>query len=120
MKQIIFRADKTLKELIENYAAFNEIDKSKAIRELVKQGLTIKIYNYLERNWKKTVESRKENICDKCKKETNGQIYHINGNINDFTEENIMFICNKCVRDLNKSLRNYNIKERFFKWFFTD
>ena len=42
MEQIIFRADKTLKELIENYAAFNEIDKSKAIRELIKQGLTIK------------------------------------------------------------------------------
>ena len=120
MIKISLRMDDELYRLIEQYAAFINMDFSKVTRELLTEGLMVKSQAKLFLTWKERVKDRPLLLdkCDKCGVIENLSYYHIDGNIDDFTTENIAIICNGDLRKLQKSIMRYNPREKFIRWFF--
>ena len=121
--KISIRIDDDLNELIKNYSNFIKVDFSKAARILLKEGLINKAPAKFFSMWKQKASER--NIlfpekCDKCGTSENLQVYHINGDIDDFNFENLAILCNGDIRKLQKSMMQYNPKEKFIQWFYLE
>jgi len=121
-EKVSLRLDKELYNLIQIYSQFVEEDLSKVLRELLKEGLMVKTQYKLFLMWNDKVKNRplKLESCDKCGSKDNLQFYHINGNINDFSPENVAIICSGDLRKLQKSIMKYNPREKFIRWFFLE
>jgi hypothetical protein len=120
MTKISFRMENDLYNLITDYAAFIDSDLSKVLRDLLREGLMVKTQAKLFLTWHKRINNRplKLDKCDKCGTTENLQFYHIDGNINNFNPDNVAFICNGDLRKLQKSIMEYNPREKFIRWFF--
>jgi hypothetical protein len=120
MIKISLRMEDELFNLIVDYAEFIDVDLSKVMRELLREGLMIKTQAKLLLTWHEKIKNRplKLDKCDKCGAIENLQFYHIDGDINNFTPENIAIICNGDLRKLQKTIMKYNPREKFIRWFF--
>jgi hypothetical protein len=120
MEKISVKIDDELFNLINDYSIFIDLDLSKTVRELLKEGLMVKAQTKLLLNWNKKIINRPLilNKCDKCGINETLQFYHINGDITNFNNDNIAIICKKDLRKLQKSIMNYNPREKFLRWFF--
>jgi hypothetical protein len=119
-KVIPIRMNDELFNLIKTYALFIDKDFSKVIRELLSEGLMVKSQAKLFLTWNEKVKNRPLmlNKCDKCGTIKNLTYYHIDGDINNFSSENIAIICNEDLRKLQKSIMKYNPREKFIRWLF--
>jgi len=121
-KVIPVRLSENLYTLIGDYASFLDISKSEALREIIKEGLLRKSYVGLTIRWQKQASKRDPMIemieCEKCSNNQNLKLYHIDGNIRNLNPENLVILCEKCIADLHKFMRDYNPKEKFAAWFF--
>jgi hypothetical protein len=120
MEKISVKMDDELFNLITDYSAFIDLDLSKTIRELIREGLMVKAQNKLLLNWNKKTINKPLILdkCDKCGTIETLQYYHIDGNIDNFNRDNIAIICNQDLRKLQKSILKYNPREKFLRWFF--
>lgn len=123
MTKISLRMEDELYNMIIDYAGFVGIDASKALRELLKEGLMKKLTSKLFSSWQEKIEKRNPfnfEYCDKCGTTSDLQFYHIDGDINNFESNNITVICKGCLRKLQKYIMQYNPREKFLRWFFFD
>jgi len=122
MTKISLRMEDELYNLITDYAAFIESDISKVLRDLLREGLMVKVQAKLFMSWHDRIKNRPLRLdkCDKCGAIENLQFYHIDGNISNFNSDNIAIICNGDLRKLQKSLLQYNPREKFIRWFFLE
>src|SRR3989304_9262565 len=92
MTKISVRIDDELTNLINDYAEFIDMDLSKTLRELIKEGLMNKTTAKLFSNWQDKIGNRNPfnfEECDKCGGRLHIQFYHIDGDINNFESTNI-------------------------------
>lgn len=120
-EQIRARVSAKMHKLILEYAAFQGTDKSKAIRELLMEGL-IKMtgMGMLKRIQEKLRNSDPKTFleqCERCGSREKLGIQHIDGNIYNMSSENQICLCRNCIRNLEKFMRK-NPEERFAIWFF--
>lgn len=116
--KISVKLDDELYNLINDLSLFIDLDFSKTVRELLNEGLMIKAQSKMYSVWENKVKNRKNFFsCDKCGTTENIQLYHIDGNINNFNDENIAVLCNGDLHNLKKSIMK-NSKEKFIRWFF--
>lgn len=132
MEQIIkksFRMNQRVYNLIIDYASFMGMNFSKALRELILEGIKHRATAKLFSNWQEKVNKRnpieeikegKLQSCDKCGFTEDLQMFHIDGNVDNFTSDNIAIVCKPCLRKLQHYLRKYNPKEKFIYWMFFD
>lgn len=117
------RLPENLHRLVKEYASFLGISNSEALREVIREGLLRKSYIGLIKRWQEKAKNRDPftNMvrCEKCgSKEEKLSLYHIDGNVRNLTPENLVILCSGCIACLQKSMRNYNPKEKFAAWFF--
>jgi len=121
-KPIPVRFSENLNNLVKTYASFKGITISEGLRELVKEGLYRKAHAGLLKRLQDDFSKRnplvKMNGCDKCDSHKDVRIYHIDGNIRNFTPENLALLCINCVKQLNEFMQKYNPKEKFVTWFY--
>ena len=121
-KPIPVRLNENLNNLVRTYASFKEISVSKALRELIREGLYRKAYAGLLQRIQDDFSKRnplvKMNGCDKCGSHKDVKIYHIDRNIRNFTPENLALLCTECVKQLIEFMQKYNPKEKFVMWFY--
>ena len=112
--------DNELYNLIDEYSEFIGMDFSKVTRELLKEGLMVKTQAKLFSIFLEKIKNRplKLELCDKCGAKENLQFYHIDGDVNNFSSENIAIICNGDLRKLQKAIMRFNPREKFIRWFF--
>jgi len=122
---VITRITITLNNLLKEYSAFTNKSKSRIIREFIEEGLIKYAHIGLLKRWGKNREFVKnwmQNpnkwVCEKCKYIKDVKIYHIDGNIYNTDPENIVFLCEPCLINLQRFTRKYNPKEKFAAWFF--
>ena len=122
---IVARITKTLDKILKEYCAFTNKSKSKVIREFVKESLIKHAHIGLLKQWGEDREFIKEWLnnpdkwlCEKCDYNKNVKIYHIDGDINNVSPENIAFLCEPCLKNLQRFIRKFNPKEKFAAWFF--
>ena len=59
-------------------------------------------------------------FCEKCKT-TKGKIIllHLNGDVEDFSPQNIVFLCERCAREFSKFRAKNYLFRTFLNWFFS-
>lgn len=122
---IAVRITKTTNRYLLEYAAFMDKSKSEIIRTFVREGLIKHAHIGLLKQWNENREYTKEwlknpngRLCEKCDYNKDVVIYHIDGDIENFDSENIVFLCRPCLINLQRFLRRYDPKEKFASWFF--
>lgn len=122
-EQLRTRVSPKLYKLIIEYAAFRDIDKSKAIREILMEGLIkmtgIGMLKRLQEQLRDKDPKSFLDQCEKCGSREELGIQHIDGNIYNLNSENQICLCRNCKRNLEKFMRK-NPEERFAIWFFLD
>lgn len=122
-EQLRARVSKRLYKSILEYAAFQGMNKSKATRELLIEGLVKMTYIGMLKRLQKELTEKGSIIaiehrpCEKCGAMENVGIHHIDGNIYNMNSENTISLCRNCKRNLEKFMRK-NPEERFVAWFF--
>jgi 5-methylcytosine-specific restriction endonuclease McrA len=116
------RLSDNLYNLIKDYASFLGVSNSEALRDLIREGLLKKSYLGLIKRWQEKAKKRDPFIemrkCEKCGNKEQLKLYHIDGNVRNMTPENLVILCEACINKLQKSMREYNPKEKFAAWFF--
>ena len=120
-KPIPVRLSKNLHNLVDDYAEFCGINRSEALRELIREGLLQKAHvgllKALQEKFAKRNPMIQMNGCDKCGSHIDTKIYHVDGNIRNFASENLAILCNGCLTKLLKFMQTYSPKEKFAIWF---
>lgn len=131
--------DDELISMIDKYAAFNNLDRSKAIREILKVGITNKSIMELQNKWselmqkkwldmvgssklinegKSLIMERDEHKCQKCNSTTNLQVYSIDRDMTNNDPTNLIVLCKDCASWADKYRPKRRAKEDFLEWFF--
>lgn len=92
----------------------------------IKEGLVKHAHIGMLKRWeetrnhhiKKMLNNPNKWTCEKCKSREKVAIYYIDGDITNTTPENIVFLCNRCLMNLQKFSRKFDPKEKFAAWFF--
>jgi len=117
------RLSNDMEALIQDYAAFKDVDVSKAIRELITEGfIRASHVGQLDRLMTGLREKNPDPLqdminCEKCGKVDGLQVYHIDGNIRNLDPKNLVIICKDCYPSLTRFLLRYDPRERFTAWF---
>ena len=114
-KTIPVRVSDDLYEMIDIYAYFRRITKSEAIRELITAGCYQQSHMIRNTIKAKLGEGTK---CAKCESTKNLVTYHIDRNIRNLDEENLITLCMDCLKDLEKSLKKFDPRKEFLIWFY--
>lgn len=123
-KVIPVRMDAKMHELVSEYAILFGMNKSEALREIIKEGLITKSHVGLLKNWQRKAIQRNPKLevtnCEKdgCERTNDLIFYHIDGNIMNWRKDNIAVLCKPCVIRLQDFIQKYNPKEKFAAWFF--
>lgn len=117
------RLEKTLDDSIDIYAAFMGIDRSKVIRQILTEGLFQKTKAAQFQHFEDWLKKRKifelMEKCEHCGSEKNLGFYHIDGNIENNSTDNIVTLCIPCLNAFQNWKLKQNIKEKFIEWFFS-
>lgn len=121
-KVIPLRLAEDLVNIITDYAAFFGLNRSEALREIIKEGLLRKAYIGMLKRWQYKNRARNPILnavkCDKCNGIDDLKIYHIDRNIRNTDPDNLVILCDRCIIRLENFIKKYNPKEKFAAWFF--
>jgi hypothetical protein len=117
------RLGETIEELIEQYAAFMGMKRSRVIREILMEGLFQRTKATQFRHFEEWIAKREVfelmKRCEKCGSEQNLGFYHIDGNIDNNEASNIVTLCIPCINAFQNWKLKQNVKEKFIEWFFS-
>jgi hypothetical protein len=141
MKPISIRLTKEMLDNIDMYAALTGIDRSKAIKELLRYGMVNRGLMELREKFqaflnKKTSEMmdktqhpiipsmsslitlRDEGKCQKCGSTSDIEIYHIDQNPINTNPSNLIVLCKICIQKAEKYKPRQRVTDDFLEWFF--
>jgi len=122
-KNTSIRFGENLDKLIEQYAAFTGQSRSDAIRNVLMEGLFAKTKYAQFQHFEEWVGKREAftllTKCEKCSSEKNLGFFHIDGNIENNSTNNIVTLCVPCINLFQSWKLNQNSVEKFIEWFFS-
>jgi predicted transcriptional regulator len=122
-KNTSIRLGKTLDDLINQYAAFMGVKRSRIIREVLLEGLFQKTKATQFRHFEEWLAKREAfelmTCCEKCGSAKNIGFYHIDGDIENNSANNLVTLCIPCLNAFQNWRLKQNIKEKFVEWFFS-
>jgi hypothetical protein len=122
-KNTSIRLGEPLNELINQYVAFTGISRSKVIRQVLMEGLFQKTKAAQFQHFEKWIGKREAftlmTKCEKCNTEKNLGFFHIDGNIENNTTNNIVTLCIPCINAFQNWKLKENSVEKFIEWFFS-
>lgn len=122
-KNTSIRLGETLDDLIDQYAAFMNINRSKVIRQVLMEGLFQKTKAAQFQHFEEWVGKREAftllTKCEKCDSNKNIGFYHIDENIDNNATNNIITLCIPCLNAFQNWRLKQNVKEKFIEWFFS-
>jgi predicted transcriptional regulator len=117
------RLGETLDDLINQYAAFMNMTRSKVIRQVLMEGLFQKTKAAQFAHFEEWVGKREAfsllDKCEKCGSDKRLVFYHIDGNIENNSSNNIVTLCVPCINTFQNWKQKDNIKDKFIEWFFS-
>ena len=116
------RMTEKLLDALEQYAAFIERDKSTVVRECITELMAQKAPYLLFKRFQEHIASRNPfdvRVCEKCGRKEDVSFYHIDLNIDNMTNDNLVALCVKCQTRLIEFRKQYKRQESFFEWFFS-
>jgi len=121
-KNTSIRLGETLDELINQYAAFMGMTRSRVIRQVLMEGLFQKTKAAQFKHFEEWIGKREAFMlmtkCEKCNSEKNLGFFHIDGNIENNSTNNIVTLCVPCINAFQNWKLNQNNIEKFIEWFF--
>jgi len=121
-KNTSIRLGETLDDLINQYAAFMGMKRSSVIRQVLMEGLFQKTKAAQFAHFKEWVGQREAftllTKCEKCGSEKCLGFFHIDGNIDNISTNNIVTLCVPCINAFQSWKLNQNGIEKFIEWFF--
>ena len=124
-EQLRTRLPKKLLKLIDFYVDYYGTDRSKAVRELLLEGLVRTSYIGLLERLAETLRNEhpdpmtSQRKCEKCGGENVLGIYHIDGNVRNLEAKNLIILCKDCQIGLRRFIQKYDPKERFVAWYYS-
>lgn len=122
-KNTSIRLGETLDELIDQYAAFMGMKRSTVIRHVLMEGLFQKTKAAQFAHFEEWVGKREAftllTKCEKCGSEKSLGFFHIDGNIENNSTNNIVTLCIPCINLFQNWKLNQNSVEKFIEWFFS-
>lgn len=124
-KRITIRLDDTLKELLTQYMLITKkTNVSETIRLILSDGLYQKSKWVMEQRFYENINTRNvldlKRKCEKCGNIENLLIYHIDGNVNNNSSNNIVTLCKKCFLNFEVTkVKQEILREKFIEWWFT-
>jgi 5-methylcytosine-specific restriction endonuclease McrA len=139
-KYVPVRIDEEMLDTIDRYAILHGIDRSKAIRELLRFGLvnraniemrekfsemlTVKWLAIQEKTTKLINEGKnlilvRDNFtCQKCHSNSKLTVYHINRDPLNSNPSNLITLCEDCISRAEKYTPKRRVIEDFLEWFY--
>ena len=139
MDKIEARIEDDLHHAIIIYAAMNGTDKSKAIRQILKSGLSNISIMELQEKWKREMEQnwlqmtnknelikagknlimeRDSYTCRHCKGTQNLEVYNIDQDPINTDHTNLIVLCKNCADAARRFHPKRRVKEDFLEWFY--
>ena len=124
-EQLRVRLPKSLFKLIKFYVDYYGTDRSKAVRELLLEGLVRTSYIGLLERLTENLRNKHpdpmmdQHECEKCNRKTKLRIYHIDGNVRNLEPKNLIILCEDCQIGLRRFIQKYDPKERFVAWYYS-
>ena len=116
--------EKSLQDLLDQYAGFMGQTRSESMRDLLMDALYAKTKHVQFQRLVEYIAKRDpfkfRTECEHCGVKENLIIYYIDGDINNFQSENIITLCKRCLTEFELFRLKQNVKERFIEWFFKD
>lgn len=115
------RMTENLLNALEQYAAFQDKEKSVVVRECIIELMAQNAPYVLFKRFQEHIASRnpfEKKICEKCGHKDDVVLYHVDLDINNVQNDNIVTLCKKCQSRLEDFRKKYKRKESFFEWFF--
>jgi len=138
--KVDLRIERMLLDLIDQYAALHDINRSKAIRELLKNGLSNRANMELQEKWtemmnakwiemqeqttkliregKSLILVRDNFMCQKCRSGSHLQVYHIDRDPLNTNPINLITLCKECASRASKFTPKRRVIEDFLEWFY--
>jgi hypothetical protein len=138
--KISVRLGHELLDYIDTYARLMDIDRSKAIKQLLKAGtsnmanieLVKKFQDDLHKRWmgisekstklinegKNLILVRDSGICQKCHSRESLDVYPIDRNPLNTSPSNLITLCKSCISRVQKYAPQRRVYEDFVEWFF--
>lgn len=121
-KNTSIRFGDNLEKLIEQYAAFTGQKRSDAIRSVLMEGLFQKTKAAQFKHFEEWIGKREAftlmTKCEKCGAEKNLGFFHVDGNIENNSTNNIVTLCISCINSFQNWKLKENSTEKFIEWFF--
>jgi len=123
-KRITLRLDDELSDLIEQYIILTSKKKSKALRDIIYDGLYRQSRFILEQRFNEYLNKRDPfkfmTECEKCGGHEDLMCYFIDGDINNRTMNNMITLCRICVLKFEVvKIRRESYKEKLIEWWFS-
>lgn len=134
------RIDDRILDMIDQYAALNGITRSKAIRELLQNGLSTRANMELQEKWldmmttkwvaiqeqttklitegKSLIYVRDNFMCQKCNSRTHLQVYSIDRDPLNTNPNNLITLCKDCSHRAAKFTPKRRVIEDFLEWYY--
>jgi hypothetical protein len=121
-KNTSIRLGNTLDELIDQYTAFTGLSRSDVMRQTLSEGLFHKTKFAQFQHFEEWIGQREAftllTKCEKCGSEKCLGFFHIDGNIDNISTNNIVTLCIPCINAFQSWKLNQNGIEKFIEWFF--
>ena len=121
-KNTSIRLGEILDNLINQYAAFMGMKRSSVIRQVLMEGLFQKTKAAQFQHFEEWIGQREAftllTKCEKCGSEKCLGFFHIDGNIDNISTNNIVTLCVPCINAFQSWKLNQNGIEKFIEWFF--
>jgi len=123
IKNTSIRLGDTLNDLVNQYAAFTGVTRSKAIRQILMEGLFQKTKYAQFQRFEEWIGEREAftlmTECEKCHCSDKKLVFfHIDGNVENNATKNIVTLCIPCVNTFQNWKLRENSIEKFIEWFF--
>jgi hypothetical protein len=116
------RGTEELLKAIEGYTVFVGTTKSKLIKEAISEFLSQNAPYVLFKRFQEHIASRnpfEAKQCEKCGAFGKIALYHVDRNIENNSNDNLVVICENCIAKLDRFRKEWKLKESFFEWFFS-
>jgi 5-methylcytosine-specific restriction endonuclease McrA len=134
------RFDEGMLRMIDQYAALHDMNRSDAIRELLRNGLSNRANLDLQDKWTEMMNSRwltmqeqttklikegkslifvRDNfMCQKCRSTSHLQVYSIDRDPLNTNPINLITLCKDCASRATKFTPKRRVVEDFLEWFY--
>lgn len=122
-KNTSIRLGDTLEDLIEQYVAFTGLSRSDVIRQTLSEGLFQRTKFAQFKRFEEWIGEREAftlmTKCEKCSSDKRLVFFHIDGNIDNNSTNNIVTLCIPCINAFQSWKIKENSVEKFIEWFFS-